>query len=142
MKEGVVLIIRDNHDRILLAKRGYECKGYSGYWEFPGETSDKTDANPRITAWRGAKEELKLTIEPFYWSPLGEYTSVRWDKAYIYETDIGRRTPVINEPGFCDELQFVHLNDIYKYELTPESLTVLEILHETKDRREIYSKAA
>jgi len=142
-KEGVVLLIRDNNNRVLLAKRGSQCKGYSNHWEFPGETLDEDDKSWRNAASRGSWEELGLYIENTQWKLVTVYESDRW-LGRIYTVNIGTRTPRIAEPELCDDLQFVALDTVSSYSpLTPDTYLILERLNDAKeDWSRIYDPTA
>jgi 8-oxo-dGTP pyrophosphatase MutT (NUDIX family) len=127
MKEGAVLIVENSEGCVLLAKRGSECKNYAGHWEFPAGSVEE-DERPIHAAAREAWEELRLYVKSYYWKSIGTFKSDRW-LAHIYKTDIGNRTPTVGEPGKCEELVFVPVEDIAQYEpLTPDTHVTLKML--------------
>ncbi|MGD9639331.1 MAG: (deoxy)nucleoside triphosphate pyrophosphohydrolase [Alphaproteobacteria bacterium] len=127
-KKPLLLVVAgaifDNNNRVLLAKRPIGSM-MAGLWEFPGGKIEPEET-PEQALKRELFEELNIIVEEKDLKPLS-FTSYEYDKFHLlmplFSCKTWEGTPIPKEK---QELLFVAVKDINKFDMPPADLVLLK----------------
>jgi len=113
VNRAIAVIITDDNDRILLARRGQKSRSEFGKWENPGGKIEPKESAEEA-AKREIKEELGVQVnllETLYTDVFGE-----WQVTVFKGKLIGE--PHIQESDFISEIRWFNHNQLATVDLT------------------------